>query len=71
VPYRPGTGIIWVLQNVGGTFSMVFYSTNGIGSYNLMSTADQVLGYDYSGTGKQDHLILFRPGQDSSGCCRT
>lgn len=62
VPYRPGTGIIWVLQNVSGNFSMVFYSTNGIGSYNLMSTSDQVLAYDYSGTGKQDHLILFRPG---------
>jgi len=62
VPYRPGTGIVWVLQNVNGNFSMVFYSTNGIGTYNLMSTADQVLAYDYSGTGKQDHLILFRPG---------
>ena len=62
VLYRPGTGIIWILQNVNGSFSLVFWSQSGIGQYNLMSTVDQVLAYDYSGTGKQDHLILYRPG---------
>jgi hypothetical protein len=62
VLYRPGTGIFCIEQNNNGAFSMVIFTTNGIGSYNLMSTSDQILAFDYSGTGKQDHLILFRPG---------
>jgi hypothetical protein len=61
--YRPGTGILWILQNNGGSFSAVFNAQGkGIGGYDLLSSADRVLALDYAGTGKQDHLLLYRPG---------
>ncbi len=67
VLYRPGTGIIWILQNdttKPGTFTAVYASAagGGIGGYDLMSTADQVFAFDYEGTGNLDDLVLFRPG---------
>jgi hypothetical protein len=38
-------------------------STSGIGGYNLNSTADRVIAFDYEHTGRQDYLLLYRPGQ--------
>jgi thermitase len=35
---------------------------NGIGGYDLKSPADQVFPFDYDRSGKQDHLVLYRPG---------
>jgi hypothetical protein len=61
VLYRPGAGTIWILKNSAGTFSPV-YQNNGIGGYNLQSAADQVFAFDYDGSGKPDHLVLYRPG---------
>jgi hypothetical protein len=63
--YRPGTGTIWILKNTGGVFSAVYAQGdpgNGIGGYDLKSSADQVFAYDYDGSGKLDHLVLYRPG---------
>ena len=71
VVYRPGNGIIWILKNVSGTFSAVYVSSydpnkavngGGIGGYDLGSAADQIIAFDYDGSGKQDHLLLYRPG---------
>jgi hypothetical protein len=65
VLYRPATGTIWVLKNTGGVFSAVYAQGdpgNGIGGYDLRSSADQVFAYDYDGSGKLDHLVLYRPG---------
>jgi DNA-binding winged helix-turn-helix (wHTH) protein len=61
VLYRPGSGIIWILKNSGGTFSPV-YEGNGIGGYDLMSGADRLLAFDYDHSGKLDHLVLYRLG---------
>ena len=41
---------------------MATVTGSGIGGYNLASTADQVIAYDYDGTGKLDHLACYRPG---------
>src|SRR5215472_15647761 len=63
--YRPGTGTIWILQNNGGQFTPVYAQGdpgNGIGGYDLRSTADQAFAFDYDGSGKLDHLALYRPG---------
>jgi hypothetical protein len=77
VCYRPSTGIIWILNNTapqGSTpnFTPIFKSTTGIGGYNLgvgtsvvnsnFIPGDQVFPYDYDGSGKLDHLVLYRPG---------
>jgi hypothetical protein len=63
--YRPGTGTMWILKNEGGTFSPVYQQGapgNGIGGYDLSSGADRVFAFDYDGSGKLDHLVLYRPG---------
>jgi hypothetical protein len=66
VLYRPGTGTIWILEkNVNGVFSPVYHEGdpgNGIGGYDLKSPADRVFAFDYNGSGKLDHLVLYRPG---------
>ena len=65
VLYRPGTGTLWILKNSGGHFHAVYAQGdpgNGIGGYDLLSPADRVIAFDYDGSGKQDHLVLYRPG---------
>ena len=65
VLYRPGTGAIFILKNSGGQFTPVYAQGapgNGIGGYDLKSTADQAFAFDYDGSGKLDHLVLYRPG---------
>jgi hypothetical protein len=60
--YRPGTGIIQILANTRLGWAPVFKSTTGIGGYDLMSTADSIVTFDYNGSGHPDHLVLYRPG---------
>ncbi len=68
--YRPGTGVVYILSNSNAgvansvpNFSPVFASGNGIGGYDLRSTADRIIAFDYDGSGKKDHLVCYRPGQ--------
>ena len=63
--YRPGTGTIWILKNTAGTFSPVYAQGDpgsGIGGYDLKSAADRAFAVDYDGSGRLDHLALYRPG---------
>jgi hypothetical protein len=62
--YRPGNGTFWILANVNGKFSPVYKGSpgNGIGGYNLASTADVALAFDYAQSGRMDYIILYRPG---------
>nr|WP_295863688.1 M57 family metalloprotease [uncultured Chitinophaga sp.] len=60
--YRPGHGVVYILKNNNGTFTQVFTSFQGIGGYNLASTKDQIIAFDYNHSGKADHLALYRPG---------
>ena len=63
--YRPGTGTIWILKNSGGSFTPVYAQGDpgsGIGGYDLKSPADRVIAFDYDGSGKLDHLAVYRPG---------
>ena len=62
VLYRPGQGVISILKNSFGQFSPVYTSATGIGGYDLRSSADQAFAFDYDGSGKLDHLVLYRPG---------
>jgi DNA-binding winged helix-turn-helix (wHTH) protein len=57
--YRPGQGAIFFVKNSGGTFISV-YTGNGLGQYDLKSAADRVIAFDYSHSGRQDHLALYR-----------
>src|SRR5205814_448800 len=63
--YRPGTGTFWILKHESGGFSSVYAQGNpgsGIGGYDMKSPFDHVFAYDYEGSGKLDHLALYRPG---------
>lgn len=62
VMYRPGSGLISIFKNQNGVFSPVFQQSNGIGGYNLMSVNDRMFAFDFDHSGKQDHLVLYRPG---------
>ncbi len=65
VVYRPGTGTIWILKNTKGTFTPVYQQGDpgsGIGGFDLTSADDRVFAFDYDGSGKVDHLVLYRPG---------
>jgi hypothetical protein len=65
VLYRPGHGAIFILKNTGGKFSPVYaqaHGGNGIGQWDLQSSADQAFAVDYDHSGKLDHLVLYRPG---------
>ena len=65
VLYRPGKGAIFILKNNAGNFSPVFAQGdpgNGIGGYDLKSPADLAFAFDNNGSGKMDHLVLYRPG---------
>ena len=63
--YRPGTGAIFILENNNGTFQPVYQQGapgDGIGGYDLKSTSDQVIAFDYDSDARPDHLVLYRPG---------
>lgn len=63
--YRPGTGTMWILQNVAGQFSAEYHEGdpgNGIGGYDLHAAADRAFAFDYDHSGRLDHLVLYRPG---------
>lgn len=60
--YRPGSKHAWILKSNGdGTFTSVYSSNNGIGSYNFANKNDEAIALDYNGDGKDD-LLCFRPG---------
>jgi DNA-binding winged helix-turn-helix (wHTH) protein len=61
IVYRPGAGDVVILKSVGGAFTPV-YEGQGIGGYDLKSPSDRMLALDYDGSGKLDHLLLYRPG---------
>ncbi|MEV6964221.1 S1 family peptidase [Hamadaea sp. NPDC051192] len=62
VAYRPGTGIVWILQHgTGNTFTAVVTSSTGIGGYNMLSTADRIVAFDYDHSGGANYLLAYRP----------
>ncbi len=62
VLYRPDSGVIHIVKNNGGIFSSIYVGNNGIGSFDLQKPEDRVFAFDYDGSGKLDHLVLYRPG---------
>jgi len=73
VLYRPGAGAVFVARSNGnGTFTAVHAvgadgpgAPNGIAGYDLLSSADQIVPFDYDGDRKSD-LFLYRPGRGAA-----
>jgi hypothetical protein len=69
--YRPGSGVAYVARSNGdGSFTNVYASGWGIAGYDLLSTADQVLVFDYNGDNRDD-LLLYRPGSGATFVARS
>lgn len=70
VLYTPGQRSVAILASNagwGGGFKVVYNSGqngagNGIGSYDMADGRDQLIAYDYTGSGCADHLVAYRPG---------
>lgn len=63
--YRPGTGTFWIIKNRNGLFEPVYKQGDpgsGIGGYDLKSAQDKAFGFDADNSGRDDHLVLYRPG---------
>jgi len=61
--YRPGDRKIWIIKKKpDGTFVSVMRSNDGITDYDLNSENDRIIAYDYDSSGKLDHLLVYRPG---------
>ncbi|MFD9981629.1 hypothetical protein ACFWZJ_14775 [Streptomyces massasporeus] len=69
LPYRPGAGKFAIFKKQAGAdgfTSVVSATSGGIGEpgrkYDLASAADRLVPFDYTGSGKNDHLLAYRPG---------
>ncbi|MGW7433959.1 hypothetical protein ACWGIN_31015 [Streptomyces sp. NPDC054861] len=61
--YRPGKGKAYILSADGsGGFTADVASDSGIGEYNLSRPNDRLLPFDYTGLGKNNHILAYRPG---------
>jgi hypothetical protein len=61
--YRPGTGIVWVMQGTGnGALTVTNPGSSGIGGYDLKGATDQIITLDYQNSGTPKDLALYRPG---------
>ncbi|KAF7558265.1 hypothetical protein G7Z17_g44 [Cylindrodendrum hubeiense] len=63
--YTPGSGTFWVLerQDGGDGWKPVFNEGapgNGVGGYDLSVSQDKVFAFDYTGSKREDHLVLYR-----------
>ena len=68
---RPEWGLASVLRSNGdGSFTEVYWSTNGIGGYNLKNQQDRALTFDFDGDGKSD-LFFYRPDTGNVGIARS
>jgi uncharacterized protein YjbI with pentapeptide repeats len=70
VCYRPGKGAVYIVKkasdaNSPNAFSAVYTQGDpggGIGGYPLTDPADQIIAYDYEGSGHLNYLVCYRPG---------
>ncbi|MER7586511.1 hypothetical protein ABTW72_03145 [Micromonospora sp. NPDC127501] len=61
--YRPGTGIVSIVQHQpDDTFGAVFWTRQGVAGFDLTSTDDQMISYDMDHDGRLDRLLMYRPG---------
>ena len=61
--YRPGSGLaVVVAKGTDGTFSAAKKFTAGMGDFPLTDSRDRIIAFDWSGSGRLDHLLCYRPG---------
>jgi hypothetical protein len=71
--YRPGAGAFQILKNDKGNFTPVYQEGapgRGIGAFDMKSTVDRAVSFDFDHSGKSDHILLYRPGQGAATILR-
>ncbi|MFI2364595.1 S1 family peptidase [Promicromonospora sp. NPDC019610] len=68
--YRPGAGKAVVADRVNAPHLIESYAstpptTNGLGGFDFMGAGDQAVAFDFEHSGKQDHLLMYRPGSNT------
>jgi len=66
---RPGRGAAFVVKRRGATFEAVYAQGDGgggIGGYDLRSARDRGFAFDYTSSGKLDHMVFTRPVQGAA-----
>jgi hypothetical protein len=55
----------WITANTPArlpSFEITYANFNGLGTFDLSSTSDQTIPFDYEHSGKQDYVLTYRPG---------
>lgn len=66
VLYRPGAGKLVIIKQHNEEFTSVYREEfSGIGGYDLTSNSDRLFAFDYSRSGKADHIFAYRRGTET------
>jgi hypothetical protein len=68
--YRPGAKVFYLFEYRNGAYVVRLASGNGFLNYNLDSSADRIVSFDYNGDGKDD-LLFYRPGKKTAYIMRS
>jgi len=56
-------GLMVIIKQDNGQFKSVYHTlSSGSGGYDSTSGSDRAFAFEYSRTGKLDHILLYRPG---------
>jgi len=68
--YLPGSGQTPdIFRSVGGNLQPIAVASGrdnqqgGLGGFSLNDSRDRVFAFDYTGKGRRDHLVCYRPGE--------
>lgn len=73
--YYPSQNSVYVIQNQAGTFKAVYTAANAGGApalpgFGLTEQHIRGFAYDFEGSGKQDYLVFYAPGQRVAVFCK-
>lgn len=68
--YLPGSGQTPdIFRSVGGNLQPIAVASGrdnqqgGLGGFSLNDSRDRIFAFDYTGKGRRDHLVCYRPGE--------
>ena len=63
VLYNAGSGECAIVKGGPGGFQIVYYTEDqGLGDWDFKGGYDKAIALDFDHSGKQDHILCYRPG---------
>ncbi|KAJ7599121.1 hypothetical protein C8J56DRAFT_849178 [Mycena floridula] len=59
---RSGAGILFVLSHNSLGFAAIYKTFTGLEGFDLSSNLDRAIAFDFTSSGRNDHILLYRPG---------